>query len=114
MAVRSKPGICLGNSEEELEGAVWPTERTAASSSARGKRVRIRIIASQRIMSSEELQMDGQVFLGVLADSCDQVSRLHQQLIGIVVQRRIHQELAGTALAFIEPVGDAVQARDRV
>src|SRR5271165_283466 len=49
MAVRSKPGICLGNSdEEELEGAVWATERTAASSIEGTKIIRIRIMTSQR------------------------------------------------------------------
>ena len=48
-AVRSKPGICLGDSEEEaVEGAVWATERTAANISGRAKKVRIRIFASQR------------------------------------------------------------------
>ncbi len=49
MAVRSKPGICLGNSvEEEVEGAVCAMDRTAASSIERAKIILIRIFASLR------------------------------------------------------------------
>src|SRR5271157_5622647 len=50
MAVRSKLGICLGNSDEELEGAVCATERSAENSSRKVRMARIRIVASLKDM----------------------------------------------------------------
>ncbi len=62
----------------------------------------------------EEFQVDGQIVLGILADGLDQVARFHQQVVSIVVQGRVLQELAGRALAFVEPVSNVVQTSDGV
>ena len=53
-------------------------------------------------------------FFGSWRTALIRLARLHQQLVGIVVQRRILEELAGSAFALVEPVGNAVQTGDGV
>src|ERR1017187_3612385 len=62
--------------------------------------------------SLEDLHMDGQVGLGVLADRRDQVSSLDQHLVGVVIQRRIDHQLARRPFAFVDTIENGIQTGD--
>ena len=47
-------------------------------------------------------EADGEVFLGIFPDRLDEITRLHQHLIAVVVKRWIAQQLARSALARLE------------
>src|SRR5580658_4022490 len=63
---------------------------------------------------SENLQLDDQIFLGVFAHALDQLLRLVQRLVGVVIERTVLHELTYRALAFIHVPEDVVEASDRV
>lgn len=50
--------------------------------------------------------MDRQILLRILPDSLYQLLSVSEQLVGIVVKRRIVQESAGSAFTLVETIGN--------
>src|SRR5215470_14122879 len=53
---------------------------------------------------SENLEMNGQIALRVLADRQQQFACFHQHLVSVVIDGRIAQQFAGCALASFQTV----------
>src|ERR1700730_16294965 len=66
--------------------------------------------ASERLTTidrpaSEYFHVERQIFLGIFPDRLHQLSRLHQHLVAVVVERRILEQHSRRALAFFQPRG---------
>jgi hypothetical protein len=62
-----------------------------------GSRLLVARAGTRRL--SENLQMDGQILLGILTDGFDQLLGFDQQFAGMVVNRRVLQQFPDGALA---------------
>jgi hypothetical protein len=54
--------------------------------------------------------VDRQIFLGILANGLDQLLRIGEQLVGVVIKRRVAQKSSGAAFAGIETVHHVIEA----
>src|SRR5215469_2514091 len=63
---------------------------------------------------SENLQMDGQVFLRIFSDRGEQIAHFNDRLIRIVVQCRVLQRLANASLSTVNAVHDVGKTSHRV
>src|SRR5215213_2841927 len=58
----------------------------------------------------EQLELDGQVFFGVLAEVVDEFDGLGRELVDVVVELLVGEQLAGGALAALDAGDDVVDA----
>src|SRR5579871_5023349 len=59
-------------------------------------------------------ETDREIFLGIFTDRFDQVPRFDQHLVGIVVKRRVFEQLAGAAFSGFQPVRDSGELVDDI
>ena len=66
------------------------------------------------LLSLEQLESDGQIFLWILAESLDHLLRLVHGLIGMVIKRAVLRQLAKRPFAFIDILKEAIQITHHV
>ena len=64
------------------------------------------LLAAGEQLKSEDFEMYCQVLLRILPDRFDQLLRVGEQLVAIVIKRRIVQESASGAFALVQPIGN--------